>query len=147
MPVVRHYDNVYAIEFGSTDSGGDRLRLCIERVPNQLGNPRNGLRRTGETVELIGIDLDNEPLAHAWSSTRGVLGLRVSLSRGRPCCEQALQCNFGHENASADAHRGDLPSLYRFVRERSADAQKLSSLLDGEDEPVLDSGNGTRRCF
>ena len=64
------------------------------------------------------------------------------LRRKRP--GSAQRCLRNHD-ATPEAHRRDVITLYGFMRRRSADAKQRRRLLDGVDEPLFDGNDDTCR--
>jgi len=64
VTVVLDLDDVDAVQVGARDGDRDDIGFGVESVPDQLDDPGHRLSRSGEPVELIGIDLYREALDH-----------------------------------------------------------------------------------
>ncbi len=64
MAVVLNPDNVHPVKVVTGDGNGNLLGLGVKGVPEQLGDTCQRLSRSRESIELVGVDLHDESLAH-----------------------------------------------------------------------------------
>ncbi len=64
MAVVLNPDNVHPVKVVTGDGNGNLLGLGVKGVPEQLGDTCQPLCRSRESIELVGVDLHDESLAH-----------------------------------------------------------------------------------
>jgi len=64
VAVVLDLDGIHSIQIVPRDGNCDMVSLGIEGVPKQFGDTGKRLCRSRESVKLVGINLDDEPLAH-----------------------------------------------------------------------------------